>query len=41
MVQTYNNAVERAKRIQESGEDFIKIGIMDTFADEFMTAKQV
>ena len=39
MVQTYNNAVERAKRIQESGEDFIKIGIMDTFADEFMTAK--
>lgn len=39
MVQSYNNAVERAKRIQESGEDFIKIGIMDTFADEFMTAK--
>ncbi len=38
-VQNYNNAVERAKKIQESGEDVIKIGIMDTFADEFMIAK--
>ena len=37
-VQSYNNAVERAKRIQESGGEIIKIGIMDTFADEFMTA---
>ncbi len=39
MVQSYNNAIERAKRIQESSEDVIKIGIMDTFADEFMTAR--
>ena len=39
MVQNYNNAVERAKRIQESSGDLIRIGIMDTFADEFMIAK--
>ena len=39
MVLNYNNAVERAKKIQESDEDYLKIGIMDTFADEFMTAK--
>ncbi len=39
MVQNYNNAVERAKKIQESSEDVLKIGIMDTFADEFMIAK--
>lgn len=39
MVQSYNNAVERAKRIQESSEDILKIGIMDTFSDEFMIAK--
>lgn len=38
LVQNYNNALERAKKIQESDDDFIKIGIMDTFADEFMTA---
>lgn len=39
LVQSYNNAVERAKRIQESNDDVLKIGIMDTFADEFMIAK--
>ncbi|MBQ2899744.1 MAG: LysR family transcriptional regulator [Oscillospiraceae bacterium] len=39
LVQNYNNAVERAKRIQESDTDVLKIGIMDTFADEFMIAK--
>ncbi len=40
MVQSYNNAVERAKKIQESSEDVLRIGIMDTFADEFMTARR-
>ncbi|MBQ7874977.1 MAG: LysR family transcriptional regulator [Oscillospiraceae bacterium] len=39
-VQNYNNSVERAKKIQESGKDLLKIGIMDTFADEFMIAKR-
>ncbi|MBQ4545818.1 MAG: LysR family transcriptional regulator [Oscillospiraceae bacterium] len=39
LVQNYNNAVERARRIQESDTDVLKIGIMDTFADEFMIAK--
>ena len=39
MIQSYNNSVERAKRIQESDDDVIRIGIMDTFADEFMIAK--
>ncbi len=39
LVQNYNSAVERAKRIQESADDVLKIGIMDTFADEFMIAK--
>lgn len=39
MIQNYNNAVERAKKIQESSDDLLKIGIMDTFADEFMIAK--
>lgn len=38
-VQNYNNSVERAKNIQKSSSGIVKIGIMDTFADEFMTAK--
>lgn len=38
MVQNYNNSVERAKKVQESSTDILKIGIMDTFADEFITA---
>lgn len=38
-VQNFNNSVERAKKIQESDAEILKIGIMDTFADEFMTAQ--
>ena len=38
-VQNYNNSIERAKKIQESDAKILRIGIMDTFADEFMIAK--
>ena len=38
-IQNYNNSVERARKIQESDAEIIRVGIMDTFADEFMTAK--
>lgn len=36
LVQDYNNAAERAKSIFENKSDTVRIGIMDTFADEFM-----
>ena len=38
LVQNYNNAVEKAKAIYDNKSDNIRIGIMDTFADEFMLA---
>ena len=38
LVQSYNNAAEKAKSISENKSDSVRIGIMDTFADEFMLA---
>ena len=38
LVQSYNNAAEKAKSISENKSDNVRIGIMDTFADEFMLA---
>lgn len=38
LVQSYNNATEKAKSISENKSDSVRIGIMDTFADEFMLA---
>ena len=38
LVQSYNNAAEKAKTISENKSDSVRIGIMDTFADEFMLA---
>ncbi|MBR5310908.1 MAG: LysR family transcriptional regulator [Oscillospiraceae bacterium] len=38
LVQSYNQAVEKAQAINENKPDFVRIGIMDTFADEFMLA---
>ena len=38
LVQSYNQAVEKAQAINENKSDSVRIGIMDTFADEFMLA---
>ena len=38
LVQNYNIAVEKAKSIYENKNDSVRIGIMDTFSDEFMLA---
>ena len=38
LVQSYNKAAEKAKSISENKSDSVRIGIMDTFADEFMLA---
>ena len=38
LVQNYNIAAEKAKSISENKSDSVRIGIMDTFADEFMLA---
>ncbi len=38
LVQSYNDAAEKAKSISENKSDSVRIGIMDTFADEFMLA---
>lgn len=38
LVQSYNNALEKAKSISENKSDTVRIGIMDTFSDEFMLA---
>lgn len=36
ILQSYKNAVAKAKRIQEADSSVIKIGLMNTFSDEFM-----
>lgn len=36
LVQNYNSAVEKAQAINENKSDAVRIGIMDTFSDEFM-----
>ena len=38
LVQNYNIAAEKAKSIYENKNDSVRIGIMDTFSDEFMLA---
>ena len=38
LVQNYNIAAEKAKSIYENKIDSVRIGIMDTFSDEFMLA---
>lgn len=38
LVQSFNNAAEKAKSISENKSDTVRIGIMDTFSDEFMLA---
>ena len=38
LVQSYNNAAEKAKSISENKTDSVRNGIMDTFADELMLA---
>ena len=38
LVQNYNAAAEKAKSVFENKNDSVRIGIMDTFADEFMLA---
>ncbi len=38
LVQSYNSAVEKSRAISENKSDSVRIGIMDTFADEFMLA---
>ena len=38
LVQSYNAAAEKAQAISENKSDAVRIGIMDTFADEFMLA---
>lgn len=38
LVQNYNSAVEKAQAINENKSDAVRIGIMDTFSDEFMLA---
>ena len=38
LVQSYNAAAEKAKSVFENKNDYVRIGIMDTFADEFMLA---
>ena len=38
LVQNYNIAAEKAKSIYENKSDSVRIGIMDTFSDEFMLA---
>jgi len=38
LVQSYNNAAEKARSVYENKSDAVRIGIMDTFSDEFMLA---
>lgn len=38
LVQNYNNAAEKARSIYNNKSDSVRIGIMDTFSDEFMLA---
>ena len=39
MLKDFIDSVERARNIQYSHDNIVRIGIMDTFADEFLTAK--
>ena len=39
MLKDFIDSVERARNIQDSHDNIVRIGIMDTFADEFLTAK--
>ena len=41
LLQSYAHAVERAKRAQNYTDDIIRIGMMESFADEFMLARWV